>query len=541
MKPPILFLFFFLFPIYLKAQIEEQLHTGKHTIDIQFLKEVNSTYRDVNISITPNGRYLYFMSGRGGKSWTNNTFRMFKGKPDYDGDIWYSEIKEGTWQSPTCMPASINTSRGEDEPNISADAQRVYFQSWKDTWRKTGGPYYQAELYGNTWGKATGLGGGINTFFAQEMDKYNQYATDGMSISPNGKIFLVAAGRYYDGNLDIYISRKGKDGVWSFPKKLDLNTNKDERSVFIAGDNKTIYFGSSGYGGEGGLDIFKTTLNDDDSTGEIINIGPPFNTDQDDYGFIIGALGNDCFFVRNDDIYYAHLGEKASIVKPSPTIVLNGTAKDSLGKPIQQEISLYHSGLNDPIAEARSNSISGEYSMSFPKKPGKYKLQFFEKGKLVLEKELEVNDSSENLITLETQIERKAPEPEIVSEPIPEILTERKVTIAPIVDIVYFDFDKDDLTIIANEKLQALYKKLDPPEAYQLSVIGHTDAIGSNAYNIDLSERRANRVAQFFRTKGYSVDVQIAFNGEEKPAVANDTASNRALNRRVEIRWEPIE
>lgn len=71
---------------------------------------------------------------------------------------------------------------------------------------------------------------------------------------------------------------------------------KEERSIFIAADGKTVYFGSSGYGGFGGLDIFKTTLYDDDSFGEITNIGAPFNTKEHDFGFIIGALGNEVFF-----------------------------------------------------------------------------------------------------------------------------------------------------------------------------------------------------------------------------------------------------
>lgn len=535
MKPPIL-LFALLFAHSLFAQIEEELQTGEYTIDIEFLTEVNSNFRDVNISITPNGRYLYFMSGRGGKTWTRNTPRYFKGKLDYDGDIFYSVIKDGVWQAPKIMPKSVNTYRGEDEPNISADAQRVYFQSWKDTWRQTGGPYYQADLYGDQWENPVGLGGGINKFFAQEMDKYNRYATDGMSISPNGKIFLVAAGPNYDGNLDIYISRKNRDGQWSFPKKLALNTPKDERSVFIAGDNKTIYFGSSGYGGEGGLDIFKTTLNDDDSTGEIINIGPPFNTKKNDYGFIIGALGNDCFFVRNDDIYYAYLGQADEKLKPSPTIVINGTTKDSLNKPVETEIGLYYNGLEDPIAEARSNSITGEYSMSFPKKTGKYQLQFSRKGKIELTENFEVSDSTENLMTLENKVD-----PEVIVEKPPkeekEELVARTVLPEPINAIVYFDFDKDNLTEKAVTTLEELYTRLSPPEAYTLSVTGHTDAIGSNAYNMDLSQRRANSVAKYFREKGYRVEVSIAFEGEEVPAVENDTAANRAKNRRVEVRW----
>ena len=534
MRSPTTLIAFLFFSLTLQAQIEEKVHLDNHEIDIQFLEKVNSDFRDVNISITPNGRYLYFMSGRGGKPWTSNTPRYFKGRPEYDGDIWYSEIKDSVWQTPICMPGNVNTSRGEDEPNISPDAQRVCFQSWKAGWANTGGPYYQADLYGDKWENPVGLGGGINAYFVREMNKYNRYATDGMSISPNGRIFLVAAGPDYEGNLDIYISRKGANGQWSYLKPLDLNTPADERSVFIAGDNKTIYFGSSGYGGAGGLDIFKTTLNDDNSTGEIINIGAPFNTKEDDYGFIIGALGDDCFFVREDDIYYAHLSTASDKIKPSPTLVVNGIVKDSLGQPVQANIELYYENEQQAMATARSNSLTGEYSMSFPKRPGKYR-QIFKKEDYEQESEFEIGEEDDNLLSLETEL-RKEPEPK--PEPEPEVtapLAYAEKSVEMLNEMVYFDFDKDDLKDSEQEKLNELLAQLKERASYKLSIIGHTDAIGSNAYNMALSLRRAQTVVDFFAKYNIEAEVKMDYRGEEVPAVENDTQENRALNRRVEI------
>ena len=530
MRPLTILCFALFLPFFVNAQIEEKVHKPENQIEIEFLEKVNSQYRDVNLSITPNGRYLYFMSGRGGKPWTSNTPRYFKGRPEYDGDIWYSEIKEGIWESPTCMPGNVNTSRGEDEPNISPDAQRVYFQSWKSGWERSGGPYYQADLYGDKWANPIGLGGGINEYFVKEMRKYNRYATDGMSVSPDGRIFLVAAGPDYEGNLDIYISRKDDSGRWSMLKPLELNTAKDERSVFIAGDNKTIYFGSSGHGGEGGLDIFKTTLNEDDSHGEIINIGKPFNTKKDDYGFIIGALGDDCFFVREDDIYYAHLKGMAEDIKPSPVVVINGIIKDSLGNPQQANINLYYEDEQNPIATARSNSISGEYSLSVSKRLGKYR-KVVETPEHIQEEEIVIEEGSESLLQIETTL---SPAPELPEpKPAPLAFTEKKVELLN--ELVFFDFDKDDLKTSEMEKLDAFVKQFEDRKTYKLTVTGHTDAIGSNAYNMALSERRANAVAQYFAQKGIQVEVKVAFKGEELPAESNDSSENRALNRRVEV------
>ena len=78
-----------------------------------------------------------------------------------------------------------------------------------------------------------------------------------MSISPDGNIFIVASGFDYEGDMDLFIAKKIRD-KWQYPKKLNISTENNERSVFIAGVGKTIFFASDGYGGYGGLDIFTT-------------------------------------------------------------------------------------------------------------------------------------------------------------------------------------------------------------------------------------------------------------------------------------------
>jgi len=136
----------------------------------------------------------------------------------------------------------------------------------------------------------------------------------------------------YDGNMDIFMSKKKINGSWSRLKKLSLNTSSDERSIFIAADGKTIYFASNGYGGFGGLDIFKTTLDDKGNHGEIINIGKPFNTEKDDYGFIITASGDKAYFVRDGDIYSADLTEANKEIKPFGTKTISGKLSNTEGK-----------------------------------------------------------------------------------------------------------------------------------------------------------------------------------------------------------------
>ena len=256
------------------------------------LSAINSEVEDRNLSLSQDGNTLYFMSNRG-SSYSS-------------GDIWAASKIDGVWQSPVILNTLVNTANGEDEPNISRDDQRLYFQSWKSNWTSDGGPYYVVERDGDAWDLSwknkKGLGGGINRFFR------NNNATDGMTISRNEDIFIVAAGNNYDGNLDLYMSVK-ENGEWGEMIKLDLNTPNDERSAFLADDGKTLYFASNGYGdqGYGKMDIFKTTIDREGKNGDIINIGDPFNSAGDDSGFILSSDMKTAFFVQDGDIFQADL------------------------------------------------------------------------------------------------------------------------------------------------------------------------------------------------------------------------------------------
>ncbi|MEO0470864.1 MAG: VWA domain-containing protein, partial [Bacteroidota bacterium] len=307
----------------LRAQRGATILDHKDRIRVSRVGILNSSARETNLSITPDGNYLYYMSLRGGKSWSRS-YMTFRGDSVYDGDIWYAQRVGNRWQNPRCMPYGINTSQGEDEPNISANGKRVYFQSWNIMWDRTGGPYYMAERNGNKWSSPRGLGGGITEFF------HHLPATDGMSISVNEKTFVVAAGPDYDAPMDIFLSRQSRYG-WTYCKRLPISTPGDDRSVFLAADGKTLYFASDGYKGFGGLDIYKTTLINDSTFGEVVNVGAPFNTPADDYGLILTGDGNEAYFIRDGDIYFADLKEADPLIKPEiPTFTqkIEGTIRD---------------------------------------------------------------------------------------------------------------------------------------------------------------------------------------------------------------------
>ncbi|OJJ15604.1 hypothetical protein BKI52_37610 [marine bacterium AO1-C] len=347
-------------------------HPGK--IKIKPLYQLNSAYRETNLSISPNGKTLFFMSGRGQQTWSTPRYTRYRGKWEHDGDIWYSTRIKGNWSYPRCLPSTVNSRSGEDEPNISPDGQTVYFQSWFGGWERRGGPYYKAQRYGTRWMRPKGLGDGINQFFKDRARKQlfnrgpNNYATDGATMSADGKTFIVAVG-VYDGKMDLYISKKGRYGRWSYLRRLSVSTAGNERTPFLAADGKTLYFASDGYGGYGGLEILKTTLNPDGSHGKVVNLGAPFNTYLDDYGFIMPASGDDAYFVRQGDIYYADVKNANPLIKPSITLMISGKVTDvDTKKGLGAVITIKDATTNKVIATARSNAYTGEYAIVLPTK-----------------------------------------------------------------------------------------------------------------------------------------------------------------------------
>ncbi|HLF32745.1 MAG TPA: hypothetical protein VI583_00820, partial [Cyclobacteriaceae bacterium] len=244
--------FHLIIPIEIFAQFRDIPVLNIHPDTVIKLDVINSPFRETNLCLTPDGRYLFFLSGRGGMPWSDPDYTIYRGQVEADGDIYMTRKENGAWSSPVCLGQNVNTEMGEDEPNVRPDGQFVIFQSWREGWDKEGGPYYISELSGETWGSPVPLGGGIHQFFLDKVTANDwMYATDGSGISPDGNIFIFAAAKLYDQPMDLYMSIK-RDGKWAYPFKMDISTGLDDRSVFIAADGKTVFFASEGYGGYGG-------------------------------------------------------------------------------------------------------------------------------------------------------------------------------------------------------------------------------------------------------------------------------------------------
>ena len=100
-----------------------------------------------------------------------------------------------------------------------------------------------------------------------------------------------------------------------------------------------------------------------------------------------------------------------------------------------------------------------------------------------------------------------------------------------------FDFDKSNVKPEYYDLLKNI-KEFVEQNNYEITIVGHTDSIGSNQYNFGLSRRRAEAVKAKLLEFGLAEDriVGIEAMGEEQPIATNETAEGRAQNRRVEFK-----
>ena len=130
-----------------------------------------------------------------------------------------------------------------------------------------------------------------------------------------------------------------------------------------------------------------------------------------------------------------------------------------------------------------------------------------------------------------------APAPVVTPAPAPKpvdpVVTSEKVTFAA---SALFDFDKAVLKPEGKKQLDDMAAKLKEINLEVVVAVGHTDSVGTDAYNQKLSIRRAEAVKAYLVTKGIEANrVYTEGKGKKQPVADNKTAEGRAKNRRVEI------
>jgi outer membrane protein OmpA-like peptidoglycan-associated protein len=234
------------------------------------------------------------------------------------------------------------------------------------------GSIYTSRLEGETWTVPRKLGSEINTR-ARETHA---------SLSANGKILYFTSDRKGGyGGMDIYRSILQDNGEWGAAENLGptVNTPEDEATPFIHADETTLYFSSKGQKTMGGFDIFSVKLQSDGSWSVPENIGYPVNTTGDDLAFVVTPDFKRAYYSSykggstNSDIYMITFIKAVE----NPIAVVTGTVKSMENRPPKDvEITVIDTKTKDVVTVTKANSATGNYL--FILSAGKDYLIFFE-------------------------------------------------------------------------------------------------------------------------------------------------------------------
>lgn len=432
-------------------------------------------------------------------------------------DIFVSFFDEDLgWSKPEGISDKINTYYNEGTCTISADGNILIYTSCDAPDSFGSCDLYVAYKVNGQWQRSQNMGKNVNS---RSWDSQP-------SLSADGRILFFSSNRRggYGGN-DIWYSLRMPDGSWSEAKNLGpvINTPKDEVSPFIYFNNEILFFASNGHEGFGGMDIFVSrVVNGEFSTPE--NLGYPINDHQDQFSLFITAQRDYAYYTEShfkggkversllyrfkfpDDIA---LGEKLVV---SQGKVLNSKT----GQPIDAKLSLVSLSNDSTLYEFRSDGKTGEFMMIYPDRSFSG-LYVEKKGYLpkIYNVERDNLKDQENL--------------EISLTPI-------AAGEAFVFENIFFDFDKDELRQESMSSLLRLLEFLKENPQVKILITGHTDNVGTATYNQSLSQRRAESVRQFLLSKGIpEARLLSEGKGDQEPIRPNDTAENRALNRRITI------
>lgn len=393
-----------------------------------------------------------------------------------NADVFFSKKNEkGEWERPEPVEGELNTEFDEGIVAFSPDAQTMYLTKAR---RELNAPT-SVEIYTSTRSDAKWSAPVKFEITADTLSTFGHPA-----VSPDGEYLYFVSdipGGY--GGKDIWrISLKERQGslVNLGP---DINTEGNDDFPYVRSDG-SLYFSSDGHPGMGGLDIFRATAVGDpaDLRWKVENMGFPINSAGDDFGITFGK-GEDGFFSSNrgDARGFDHI---YSFEYDPVRITIEGLVMDKDEEPVKNAIIRIVG--NDGSNQKEVARDDGSFSFAL-QRGVKYVMLAGAKGYLNQKQEFASDSTMEDA---NYWVEFILPS---ISKP-------------SVVENIFYDYDKADLRPESKTALNELIAVLHDNPNVTIEMASHTDRWGSDAYNINLSERRAKSVVDYLVENGISRD-----------------------------------
>ncbi|MCX6286037.1 MAG: OmpA family protein [Bacteroidetes bacterium] len=473
---------------------------------------INTRFDEYINAITTDEELLYF---------TRKVPRNEK-KPDlkgYEEDFYATrKVDSVTWRMARNMGPPINTAGNEGALNISPDGRYLFFAGCERPDGLGSCDIYWSRKIGDSWTEPENLGPVVNS---TTWDSQPCFSSDGKTLyfaskRPGGK-----------GSSDIWKTELQADGSWTEPVNLgdSINTAFEEMAPFIHSDGQTLYFSSKGHPGMGGFDLFYSRRKPDNTWSKAINLGYPINTNSDEMVLIVNSRGDKAYISSDkfggkgrQDIYQFPLYKEA---RPIPSTYFKGIVFDSeTKKRLQARFELTNLGDGGTVANSVSDPVNGEFLLVLP-----------------IDKDYGLNVSKDGYLFYSDNFSLKGLHG--IDKPFIKNIALKPVMVGESVVLrnIFFDTDKYILKPESMGELSKLLEFLRKNSKIKVELSGHTDNMGTPAYNIELSRNRAKAVYDYLIVNGIAAGrLSYAGYGLTRPIDSNDTEQGRANNRRTEFR-----
>jgi outer membrane protein OmpA-like peptidoglycan-associated protein len=415
--------------------------------------------------------------------------------------VYISHYKDGVWTSPVNITPQIQSDGDQYVSSLSFDGNMLYLTR-EDAFNSD---IYKSIFQNGKWSKSEPLAGqDINT----------KYWESHASISRDGKTLYFTSNRKGGfGEMDIYKSTLQDNNQWGQPVNLGnvINSVLNEDTPFITENDSVLYFSSQGHENMGGYDIFKSKIGPANQWSAPENLLYPINTTDDNLFY---------YPWHNARIIYA------SLIRPG------GFGKEDICA-IQPEEDKPLNDLFAELIQPVAPVVAAVTPSTAQPQPA---------GAVIAETAVTADAATPAIPTTSQPIEikdttKEAPATAVAPAVIPAAPAPRAIDLTP----VYFNFDNFLLTADGEAQLQKIYRLMKDYPAVRVRLIGHADAKGTADYNLVLSQKRARTTLQYLLNLGIEESRLSSTGLGEKNFVAinsnpdgTDNPEGRQLNRRVE-------
>jgi outer membrane protein OmpA-like peptidoglycan-associated protein/tetratricopeptide (TPR) repeat protein len=502
---------------YFNQFIDNHINDCQFALQHASFKEVKVDNLGASINSPANDCFPYLAND---ESWMFYT-RLTKGRSDEE-NLMYSSASRGAWTKGKPLGEVINSDVNEGMGKATRDEKKMYFPICNREDVLGVCDIFMADMEDGKILEVQSLNGYANS---DRFDSQPSINCDGQAL------YFVSDREGGYGGTDIWVSYKEEDGRWSEAENLGatINTPDFEESPFIADDGVTLYFVSDGHKGYGDQDIYFSRKSQDGQWSKPKNLGQPINSPGRELSFFMNARGNKGYFASDRsggfgglDIYQFDLPKKKDFEEIA---YVKGIVVDSFtGKPVPTMVEIAGKGVFKtdengtfficyPTLSGLPTAVMHDRYYEYEKRHSL--LEWNEQGFAEITLYLQPLNPPVHLAALHEQLTPKGPPKEEKIEVKPLEVKEDEETVDKEIyttSDVYFYFDEFSLTREARYNLDRLIEDIDEDRLALIVVEGFADQIGTDDYNLQLSEKRAKEVADFFKAKGFD-NLKITYKG----------------------------